>query len=153
VPLLDHELVALAATIPADAKFKDGTMKHVFKRAVRSLVPAPILERQDKMGFPVPLTEWIDGPAREFVEGVFSSREAQGRELIDNRKVLDGLHQEARFGRKAWGLLSLELWQRAFHDRQADFARLIEGRDELDEGSDHRRGRLYRLPSRRSAAG
>ena len=32
VPLLDHRLVELAATIPADIKFKDGTMKHVFKR-------------------------------------------------------------------------------------------------------------------------
>ena len=35
VPLLDHELVELAATMPADVKFKDGTMKHVFKRATR----------------------------------------------------------------------------------------------------------------------
>ena len=32
VPLLDHELVELAATMPADVKFKDGTMKHVFKQ-------------------------------------------------------------------------------------------------------------------------
>ena len=39
VPLLDHALVELAATMPADVKFKDGTMKHVFKRAFAPLVP------------------------------------------------------------------------------------------------------------------
>src|SRR3954452_18997564 len=39
VPLLDHRLVELAATIPADSKFKDGHMKHIFKEATRPLVP------------------------------------------------------------------------------------------------------------------
>ena len=37
VPLLDHPLVELAATIPADIKFKDGTMKHVLRGAWREL--------------------------------------------------------------------------------------------------------------------
>ena len=46
---------------------QDGTMKHVFKRSVRSLVPDVIAERKDKMGFPVPLTDWMHGPARDFV--------------------------------------------------------------------------------------
>ena len=77
VPLLDHELVELAATMPADVKFKDGTMKHVFKRATRSLVPDAIANRKDKMGFPVPLHEWIAGPARDFVADVFSSDAAR----------------------------------------------------------------------------
>ena len=130
VPLLDHELVELAATMPADVKFKDGTMKHVFKRATRALVPDAIANRKDKMGFPVPLHEWFAGPAREFVSDVFSSREALGREHFDNRKVLAGLEKENRFGRQTWGLLSLELWQRLFHDREHEFKQPAnDGRD------------------------
>ena len=125
VPLLDHELIELAATVPSNVKFKNGTMKHLFKRATRSLVPDVIAERKDKMGFPVPLTDWMQGPAREFVGDVFSSEAALGRELIDNRRVLAGLEGESRFGRKIWGLLSLELWQRAFHDREAHFKGLL----------------------------
>ena len=125
VPLLDHRLIELAATIPADVKFKDGEMKHVFKRALRSVVPDQILGRTDKMGFPVPLSEWLSDGAREFVTDVLSSGEARSRALIDNRKALAGLEQEQRFGRKLWGLLSLELWQRAFHDREAEFKRLL----------------------------
>src|SRR6185436_5956872 len=85
VPFLDHPLIEMVATIPADIKFKDGTMKRVLKRAVRSLVPTTISERKDKMGFPVPLHEWFAGPAREFVADVFSSDAARGREHFDNR--------------------------------------------------------------------
>ena len=152
VPLLDHRLVELAATIPADVKFKDGTMKHVYKRATRSLVPPAIAERKDKMGFPVPLQAWLKGPAREYVGDVLSSDAALGRDLFNNREVLDGVEQEGRFGRKAWGMLCLELWQRAFHDREHDFKGLLTTKGRLDESSDHGRGRVHRLPSRRSVA-
>ncbi len=152
VPLLDHELVELAATVPSDVKFKDGTMKHLFKRATRSLVPDVVAQRTDKMGFPVPLTEWLEGPAREYVDDVFSSQAALGRDLIDNAKVRAGLQGEPRFGRKVWGLLSLELWQRAFHDREQHFKGLLNERGS-DEGSDHRGSRFHRLEPRRSSAG
>ena len=126
VPLLDHPIVELAATIPSNIKFKDGTMKHIFKEVARPFLPASILERQDKMGFPTPLTEWVKGGAGDFVRDLFSSAAARGRPLIDNRKVLEALDGEPQFGRKVWGLLCLELWQRAFHDRELEFKRIGE---------------------------
>ena len=153
VPLLDHELVELAATMPADVKFKDGTMKHVFKQATRSLVPDVIADRKDKMGFPVPLHEWFAGPAREFITDAFSSRAALEREHFDNRRVLAGLEKENRFGRQTWGLLSLELWQRLFHDREHEFKELLTTKGTASEGPDHGRGRFHRLAPRRSAVG
>jgi asparagine synthase (glutamine-hydrolysing) len=127
VPLLDHPLVELAATMPADVKFKDGHLKHVLKTAFDQVLPEPVRNRRDKMGFPVPLQEWMrGGPVREFVVDTLSSDAARGRSLVDNSKVLERLDQEPRFGRKLWGLLSLELWQRAFHDRADSFKKLSE---------------------------
>jgi asparagine synthase (glutamine-hydrolysing) len=132
VPLLDHPLVELAATMPADVKFRDGHLKHVLKTAFEPLLPREVRERRDKMGFPVPLQEWLGepGPVREFVGDVLSSDVARGRDLIDNRKVLAQLDSEPRFGRKLWGLLSLELWQRAFHDRAGELRRRAEDTEE-----------------------
>jgi asparagine synthase (glutamine-hydrolysing) len=153
VPLLDHELVELAATIPADKKFRNGDMKHVFKRATRSMVPEQIATRKDKMGFPVPLHEWMQGPARDFVNDILASETAQARPLFDNREVLARMERENRFGRQTWGLLCLELWQRAFHDREHDFKRLLAEKGTESEGLDNGRGRLHRLPPRRSAVG
>ena len=127
VPFLDHRIVELAATIPADIKFENGNMKHVLRTAMRAKLPERIYNRQDKMGFPVPLHEWLGspGPVRDFVRDVFSTQAARSRQLIDNAAVAGELDGETKFGRKLWGLLSLELWQRAFHDRAPEFRRRL----------------------------
>lgn len=125
VPLLDHRIVELAATVPADVKFRSGEMKHLFREVAAGVIPNDVARRKDKMGFPVPLTEWIAGPAKEYVTDVFSSRAARERELFDNARVLEGMGQEGRYGRQTWGMLSLELWQRRFHDRAAEFRSML----------------------------
>jgi asparagine synthase (glutamine-hydrolysing) len=125
VPLLDHPIVELAATIPADIKFRDGKMKHILTQVVKPYLPEIIFNRKDKMGFPTPLSEWLAGEAREFVRDIFSSSKALHRDLINNRKVLEGLDDEPRYGRKVWGLLSLEIWQQEFHDREAEYKKLL----------------------------
>lgn len=119
VPLLDHPLVEFAATVPADVKFRDGRMKHLLKTSFAAELPAPILERRDKMGFPVPLNEWFGGELRDWLHDVMGGSRARGRAYIDNERVLANLRRAGRFSRKMWGFLSLELWQQEFHD-QAD---------------------------------
>lgn len=126
VPLLDHPLVEFAATIPSDVKFKNGTMKHLFRTAYGAMLPDSVLNRTDKMGFPTPLTDWMRGGAREFVTDILTSERARQREFVDNRQVVERIGTESRFGRNLWGLLSLELWQRNFHDRQDWFSSAIE---------------------------
>ncbi len=125
VPFLDHPLVEFAATMPADIKFKDGTMKQVLKNAMRPVLPERIVDRKDKMGFPTPLTEWLKGEAHDFVQDIFSSPRAQSRDLVNNKLVREGLTREPKFGRKAWGLLCLELWQQEFHDRESEFKSMV----------------------------
>ena len=131
LPFLDHPIVELAATIPADVKFEGGQLKKVLRSAFATMLPASIVERQDKMGFPTPLNAWAAGPARDFVSDILSSRPALERSWVDNRGVLASLGDESAFGRGFWGLLSLEIWQREFHDRASHFrdlpARLKEG--------------------------
>lgn len=41
--------------------------KRTLKAAMRGIVPDQILDRTDKMGFPIPLVEWANGPCRDFV--------------------------------------------------------------------------------------
>lgn len=130
VPLLDHPLVELAATVPSNIKFKNGTMKHLFREAMRDRLPQTIVDRKDKMGFPVPLTQWMQGEASEFVRDILSSQAAKTREYIDNRAVSAGLQSESKFGRKYWGLLCLEIWQQEFHDRADSYRRLVEQKQE-----------------------
>lgn len=121
VPYLDHPLVEFAATMPSNVKFKNGAMKHVLRNAMGGCLPPAVRDRKDKMGFPVPLTEWIKGEARDFVRDTLSTQKALQRDLVANDIVLAQLDSEPQFGRKLWGLLSLEVWQQEFHDRAAYF--------------------------------
>ncbi len=125
VPLLDHPLVEFAATIPANVKFKDGNLKHLIKSAFAVDLPAEILNRRDKMGFPVPLKEWCDGDLKEFVRDTFHHMASKHRPFVNAKAVLENVGSEARFSRKTWGLLSLELWYQAFHDRATEWRRKI----------------------------
>lgn len=121
VPFLDHPLIELAATIPSNIKFKDGTLKNLLRNTFRNVLPASVADRKDKMGFPVPLNDWMAGPAKEFVSDIFNSQTALDRTAIDNRQVLAKLQGSNNFDRTLWGLFSLELWNQQFVDKQADF--------------------------------
>jgi asparagine synthase (glutamine-hydrolysing) len=125
VPLLDHPLIEFLATVPADVKFEGGRMKHLLKRAFGHQLPDTILERRDKMGFPVPLKEWFSNELREMIEDVFRSQKARERRFMNADAVLTNLEKVSRFSRKTWGLLSLELWQQQFHDRAAYYRRML----------------------------
>jgi asparagine synthase (glutamine-hydrolysing) len=133
VPLLDRPLVELAATIPADVKFANGRMKHVLREALARELPSSVAARTDKMGFPVPLQEWVagTGDVREFVLDTLSSRQARNRMLIDNQKVLAGIANEHRYGRRLWGFLCLELWQQQFHDQASKFRKLLHEKESV----------------------
>jgi len=125
VPFLDHPLVEFAATMPSNIKFKDGTLKKILIKAMRSHLPDPILNRKDKMGFPVPLNEWMKKDLKNFVHDIFGSTKMKERPYFNQDEILKSLNSESKFGRKIWGLLSLELWHRQFHDKALDFRRLL----------------------------
>jgi len=124
VPFLDHEIVEFAATMPSDIKFKDGTLKKILLDVVDEDLPEIITGRKNKMGFPVPLNDWLQGELKDFILDIFSSAEAKKREYFNNKEILNSLKTEPQFGRKLWGLLSLELWHREFHDKQKYFRKL-----------------------------
>lgn len=117
VPLLDYRIAELVASMPPMIKYRGGRSKHIFRQVVQHLVPEGIFNRKDKMGFPVPLSEWYrQGPVREFVRDTLLGNQAKTRGFIKSEDVEKRLDQERTYGRGIWGLLSLELWMQAFLD-------------------------------------
>lgn len=126
VPLLDHPLIEFAATVPADIKFQGGHMKHMIKKTYGDVLPQELLSRRDKMGFPVPLREWFSGELNEMVRDTFHHSRARTRDYINYDVVLQSFDKAARFSRKTWGLLSIELWHQQFHDKAAEYRALLD---------------------------
>jgi asparagine synthase (glutamine-hydrolysing) len=80
-------------------------------------LPKSVAERQDKMGFPVPLHLWAkSGAGRDFFADVLLSPRASSRGIFDTAEVERQMSAESAFGRRLWGLLNLELWFREFID-------------------------------------
>jgi asparagine synthase (glutamine-hydrolysing) len=124
VPFLDHPLVEFAATIPADVKFKGGKMKNLIKEAFIKELPIKILQRRDKMGFPVPLKEWSEDKLKNYITNILDSMIKKNRPFIKSGELLKDFSKEDIFSRKIWSLISLEIWYQQFHDRENEWKKL-----------------------------
>ena len=120
VPLLDLELVELAARIPPAFKQRGATGKAILKRAMEPELPHDVIYRP-KTGFGVPLRRWLDHELRETVDDLLSTDTVARRGLFDPEAVR-ALIASDRAGRvdgayTIFALLCLELWCRNFLDR------------------------------------
>lgn len=119
-PFLDHKLIEFAATIPAELQLRNGTTKRILKRALRGILPDPVIDRR-KRGFAIPLGRWFRGHLHEFVRDLLLS-ETSTRRGIFNREYIEGLIRGRAEGRgtdldlELWTLISFELWCRTFLD-------------------------------------
>jgi asparagine synthase (glutamine-hydrolysing) len=115
VPLLDTRVVDLLGSVAPSIKFGAGVGKHALKLAVGDILPRAVLDRGDKMGFPVPLVEWMQQPQMsEFVMDNILSTPQGGSSLIDPVVAETLLTQHRYSNRQLWGLLSLQMWHQAF---------------------------------------
>lgn len=116
VPFLDHELVELAARIPARHKVAHGG-KHVLKEAARAVIPPEVIDRP-KGYFPVPALKYLRGDFLEFVRGTLDSAAARKRGLFQ-RETVDRMfqapdsHITSLRGSKLWQMALLEAWLQA----------------------------------------
>jgi asparagine synthase (glutamine-hydrolysing) len=117
VPLLDHRIAELVASMPPKYKYKGGRSKYIFRKVIQHIVPPEILNRKDKMGFPVPLNEWYKKePVKSFIYEILCSNRAKTRGIFNHKNMEMLLEKERPYGRNIWGLLCLELWFRLFID-------------------------------------
>ena len=117
-PLLDHQLVEFAATVPSHLRLRDGTTKYLFKRAMEGLLPADIIDRP-KRGFAVPLARWFRGQLAGFARDILLSDTTRQRQYL-NTDYLERLISRHMQGRdldlQLWTTMSFELWCRQFLD-------------------------------------
>ncbi|MEJ2433392.1 MAG: N-acetylglutaminylglutamine amidotransferase, partial [Pseudolabrys sp.] len=118
VPFLDHDLVELAAQIPAAEKVRDEG-KGILKDVAREIIPSEVIDRP-KGYFPVPALKYIEGPVLDFVRQALDAPAARQRGLV-KREYIDTLLQAPKEhitrlrGSKLWQIALLELWLQAHH--------------------------------------
>ncbi|HEV2175712.1 MAG TPA: asparagine synthase (glutamine-hydrolyzing) [Terriglobia bacterium] len=120
VPFLDHKLVELAASIPAEVLTRGFQTKSLLKQALRPYLPAGVLRRR-KVGFAVPTGAWFRKPLQSLVAGLVLSSEARSRGYFNSttlgqfvREHFDGVRDRQK---QLWALINFELWHRARDER------------------------------------
>ena len=122
-PFLDHHVMEFCASLPSDLKLRGLTTKYLLKRAMRDLLPAPVVDRS-KQGFGVPLDRWFRGELRTLAHDVLlDARTLQRgyfREPVVRRLLDEHGRGVRRWHYQLWSFLVLELWHRTFVDRRPD---------------------------------
>jgi asparagine synthase (glutamine-hydrolysing) len=116
-PLLDHQLMELAATIPADLKVRGQQKKWILRETLRGWLPDDLLDRP-KQGFSVPLSSWLRTDLRAWARDILLDREAIERGYFRPGAVEAMLDRHAAGtdddARRIWALVMLELWHKEF---------------------------------------
>lgn len=114
VPLIDHRVVEFAWQLPYHAKLRNGTTKWLLRQVLYRYVPKELIERP-KMGFGIPLGEWLRGPLRDWAEDLLSERRLNEAGLLNTARVRQ-IWQEHLSGQRnwqylIWNALMLEAWR------------------------------------------
>lgn len=128
VPLLDDELIDLAARIPSNLKLKAWRRKYIFKKSQEGLLPQQVVWRK-KAGFGAPVRSWLSGELAPLADELLSDRTIRSRGLV-RPEVVRSMRNEhaagrADYGLRLYALLSLEVWCRTFVDRSWRFEDLV----------------------------
>ena len=121
VPLLDHELVELAAAIPESMKLRNGRLKHIMKESLAGVLPPDILDRK-KRGFGTPMGAWLKRELAPMLRGLLAPQVIRDRGLFNVPGVerLMAEHQANRTDATdaLLSLMNLEIWSRLYLDRR-----------------------------------
>lgn len=118
VPFLDYRLVEFAFSLPDEAKIEHGTTKAILRHAIKGVVPEPIRNRQDKMGFVTPESVWFREELAKPIKKFFDAKQLAIWEFArpERLRELVAEHQQGRknHSRTIWRWYNAEVWLRRF---------------------------------------
>ena len=113
VPLLDHRIVELAWRLPMRTRVRGGATKWVLRELLARNVPRALFERP-KVGFGIPLSDWLRGPLRPWAEDLLSPETLRRDGLLDVDAVRriweDHVSDRVDGGWELWPLLMFQAW-------------------------------------------
>jgi len=113
VPMLDHRLVEFAWRVPLTMKLRDGQGKWLLRQVLHRHVPRELIERP-KMGFGLPVGEWLRGPLRHWAETLLDASRLEAEGFLDAtsvRTIWDShLSGRRNMQDRLWDVLMFQSW-------------------------------------------
>jgi asparagine synthase (glutamine-hydrolysing) len=113
LPYLDHEIVKFATSLPLNKRFRNGQGKWLLRQVLYRYVPETLIERP-KMGFGVPIGDWIKGPLRGWAEPLINQERLTREGYFNTQTVSDMWMQHISGGynrtHELWNILMFQSW-------------------------------------------
>jgi asparagine synthase (glutamine-hydrolysing) len=114
VPLLDHRVVEFGWRLKARHKVRDGRGKWLLRQVLYDLVEPELVDRP-KVGFSVPLGDWLRGPLRGWAENILLSKSTEGDRFLklqSTHSAWDRLKSgDDESALALWAVLMFESWR------------------------------------------
>jgi asparagine synthase (glutamine-hydrolysing) len=115
IPFLDHRVVEFAWQLPVSAKIRNGRGKHILREVLYRHVPKALVERP-KMGFGVPIDDWLRGSLRQWAEDLLDPQRMREEGFLDpgpiQRLWSEHLSGRGRWHYHLWDILMFQAWLR-----------------------------------------
>ncbi len=108
-PYLDPRVVALSRRLPLELKLRRGQSKWVLRRLLQRWLPADLLDRP-KMGFAVPLHDWLRGPLREWAQALLTRPDGYLHQPPIEREWRRFLRGASEGEHRIWAVLMFRAW-------------------------------------------
>lgn len=113
VPMLDHRVVEFAWTLPRAFKVRGGQGKRILRQALGRYVPSELVKKR-KMGFAVPIDDWLRGPLKEWAGDLLSPSALKRTGLVEPEPVqrvwAEHLSGVRSWPLPLWSVLMLQCW-------------------------------------------
>ena len=113
VPFLDTSVIEFSASLPLEYKIRDGVTKWVLREVLYKYVPKDLIERP-KMGFGVPLGEWLRGPLRDWAESLLDAKRLRDEGFFNvsllRQKWHEHLSGKYNWQHQLWNVLMFQAW-------------------------------------------
>jgi asparagine synthase (glutamine-hydrolysing) len=112
-PFLDHEIVEYAANIPINYKIKKNNQKIILKKILSKYLPTKLYERP-KMGFEVPIDDWLRGPLKDYTYDSINSLKLKSPvdlnfDIID-KKISEHMNGKNNWHYQIWNIILFQKW-------------------------------------------
>ena len=137
VPFVDHRLIEEINALPLKYKMRwldkdskqeafslnsnqisenNDITKYILRTQFEGRLPKGISERK-KIGFPVPLTNWLSGPLRDYASDRLLDTKAKTKPIFNQitiKSIIENAEKDPKAGLKIWMLTNVEEWMRIY---------------------------------------